>query len=251
MTPSNKHRDAQGARDTVYSAARKTATAFEFDARVAAVFADMIARSVPGYALSLQMISVAARRYAQPRSNCYDLGCSLGASTLCIRREAPMDCRVIGIDNSAAMVERARAVVAEQGSSGAVEIRCENIEHAAYDRASLITLNFTLQFIAVASRTSLLARLHAAMLPGGCLILSEKIAFTDPHEQQLLVNLHHDFKALAGYSALEISQKRDALENVLIPETLDTHRERLLEAGFSRVVPWLQCLNFASLLALK
>jgi tRNA (cmo5U34)-methyltransferase len=89
------------------------------------------------------------------------------------------------------------------------------------------------------------------MRPGGCLILSEKLAFDDPEEQQLLHTLHHGFKQLQGYSALEVAQKRAAIENVLIPESLETHRRRLLAAGFRRVTVWLQCLNFLSLLAQK
>jgi tRNA (cmo5U34)-methyltransferase len=115
----------------------------------------------------------------------------------------------------------------------------------------LITLNFTLQFVPTNARAALLRRIHTGLLPGGCLVLSEKIAFDDAGTQQLLQELHHEYKALQGYSALEIARKRDALDNVLIPETLEVHRTRLHEAGFSRVTLWLQCLNFASLLAIK
>ncbi len=238
-----------GARDAVYAEAREQIAAFRFDAAVAEVFADMIARSVPGYALTLQLIAVAARRFAQPGSRCYDLGCSLGASTLAIRQNAPAGCRVIGIDNSADMVERCRAIVATDTSPVPVEIRCEDVCETALGDASLVTLNFTLQFIPPAGRAALLARIATGMRPGGCLVLSEKLAFDDPAEQELLQALHHDFKQLQGYSALEVAQKRAAIENVLIPETLATHRHRLLAAGFRRVTLGLQCLNFASLLA--
>jgi tRNA (cmo5U34)-methyltransferase len=238
-------------RDTIYANAMEAASAFRFDARVATVFADMISRSVPGYELTLQMIAVAARLYARAGSHCYDLGCSLGASTLSMRRAAPADCRIIGIDNSPAMVERAREIIAEDSSPAAVDILCMDIEQVEFRNASLITLNFTLQFVPTTARAALLRRIYHALLPGGCLVLSEKIAFDDANTQALLQELHHEYKALQGYSALEIARKRDALDNVLIPETLTTHRTRLLEAGFSRVTLWLQCLNFASLLAIK
>ncbi|MBP6382769.1 MAG: carboxy-S-adenosyl-L-methionine synthase CmoA [Pseudomonadales bacterium] len=242
---------ARGARDAVYAEAHEQIAAFRFDAAVAAVFADMITRSVPGYALTLQMIAVAARRFAQPGSRCYDLGCSLGAATLAIRQNVPADCRVIGVDNSADMVERCRVIVATDNSPAPVEIRCEDVCETALGDASLVTMNFTLQFIPPAGRDALLARIASGMRKGGCLVLSEKLAFDDPAEQQLLQALHHGFKELQGYSALEIAQKRAAIENVLIPETLETHRRRLLAAGFGRVTVWLQCLNFVSLLAEK
>lgn len=236
-------------KDALYAAPRERIEAFRFDDSVASVFPDMIARSVPGYALTLEMIAVAARRYARPDSNCYDLGCSLGASTLQIRHNAPPGCRVIGVDNAPAMAERCRTIVAADPCDVPVEIRCEDILDTAIERASFVTLNFTLQFVALEKRLAMLERLNRAMLDGGCLVLSEKIAFDDPGEQSLLQELHHDYKQLHGYSALEVAQKRSALENVLVAETLGTHRERLRAAGFGRVTVWMQCLNFISLLA--
>lgn len=249
--PDRPASNVPSARDAVYAEQRERIDAFRFDAAVADVFADMIARSVPGYALTLQMIAVVASRFARPGTHCYDLGCSLGASTLAIRHHVPHDCVVIGVDNSPPMVERARAIAAADRAAAAIEIRCEDVCAVALRNASLVTLNFTLQFVPPPARPLLLARIATALHSGGCLMLSEKIAFDDPAEQELLGALHHDFKQLQGYSALEIAQKRAALENVLIPETLAAHRERLLDAGFRRVTLWLQCLNFVSLLAEK
>lgn len=240
-----------GSRDAVYAEPRAQLEPFRFDAEVAGVFADMIGRSVPGYALTLQMIGVAAREFARPGTLCFDLGCSLGAATLAMARHVPPDCRVIGIDNSAEMVARCRTIVATEAPAAPVEIRCEDVRETPVHDASLVAMNFTLQFIPTEARAALLARLCAGLAAGGCLVLSEKIAFADPVEQELLQRLHHDFKHLQGYSHLEIAQKRAAIENVLVPETLETHRRRLLEAGFRRVTVWLQCLNFVSLLAVK
>lgn len=238
-----------GPRDTLYAEPRAAPAPFRFDAAVADVFADMIARSVPGYALTLQMLEVAARRFARAGTACYDLGCSLGASTLALRRHADAATRVIGIDVSAPMIERARAIARRELPGAAIEYRCEDIRAATLEPASLVALNFTLQFVPPADRAPLLARIRAALGDGGCLVLSEKLAFADAGTAELLTTLHHDFKALAGYSELEIAQKRSALENVLQPETLEVHRERLLAAGFRRVTVWLQCLNFVSLIA--
>ena len=242
---------AVSGRDSLFSEPLATQLPFRFDAAVADVFQDMISRSVPGYGLSLQMLAVAARRFATPGSVCLDLGCSLAASTLAMRHHVPPGVTLLGIDSSAAMIERARAIVASDAANAPVELRCADIVDTPFPVASLAALNFTLQFVPMDMREALLARVAQALLPGGALVISEKIAFDDPEEQSLLAELHHGFKAQQGYSALEIAQKRNALENVLVPETLATHRARLLAAGFSRVTLWFQCLNFASLLAIR
>ena len=117
--------------------------------------------------------------------------------------------------------------------------------------ASVVVLNFTLQFIPVGERLALIERIYAGLKPGGILILSEKIAFAEPERQHFHVELHHDFKRANGYSDLEISQKRTALEKVLIPETLACHQQRLRAAGFHFVDLWFQCLNFVSMVAIK
>jgi tRNA (cmo5U34)-methyltransferase len=115
----------------------------------------------------------------------------------------------------------------------------------------VVVLNFTLQFLASEERLALLQRIHAGMLPGGVLVLSEKIRFAEETGQQFQERMHLAFKRANGYSEMEISQKRQALERVLIPDTLAEHRERLLQAGFDRVEPWFQAFNFASLAAFK
>ena len=115
----------------------------------------------------------------------------------------------------------------------------------------MVALNYTLQFIAVEQRASLLSNIQQGMVPGGVLLLSEKIQFNDASVNDLFVDLHHDFKRANGYSELEISQKREAIENILVPESLTIHRQRLIDCGFSRVEVWFQCFNFASLVAFK
>jgi cbb3-type cytochrome oxidase maturation protein len=118
-------------------------------------------------------------------------------------------------------------------------------------RRLLCLLDFTLQFIPPEQRLELIQRIHAGLRPDGILILSEKIAFSEPWRQHFHEELHHDFKRANGYSDLEISQKRSALEKVLIPETLACHQERLRAAGFSSSELWFQCFNFVSLVAIK
>ncbi|TBV08123.1 carboxy-S-adenosyl-L-methionine synthase CmoA [Stutzerimonas kirkiae] len=228
---------------------------FVFNEDVARVFPDMIKRSVPGYPTIVENIGVLAARFAQPDSQLYDLGCSLGAVTQALRRHVRTDnCRVIAVDNSHAMLERCREYLHAQDAMFQellpVNVIESDILELDLQAASLVALNFTLQFIPAPRRPELLRKIRQALLPGGALILSEKLRFEEPHQHELLTDLHVAFKRANGYSELEIAQKRSAIENVMKPDSLETHRQRLLEAGFSSVTPWFQCLNFASLIAL-
>lgn len=221
---------------------------FVFDDKVASVFADMIGRSVPGYGQTLQMVELLSHQYAQQGSNLYDLGCSLGAATMALSRGATgKNCRIIGIDNSQAMVGRCQQTLKDE----AVEIICQDILNSDIKNASVIVLNFVLQFIDKEQRLQLLQKIQQGLNPGGVLVLSEKIAFDDEDENQRQITLHQAFKRAQGYTELEISRKRTALENVLIPETLEAHHNRLKEAGFSASNTWFQCFNFSSMIAIK
>lgn len=225
---------------------------FRFDAEVVSVFPDMIKRSVPGYETIIAMTGTLAERYAQADSTCYDLGCSLCASTIAMRRHIrEPGCAIAAVDNSEAMIERCRQVLAQDSGDTPVELICDDINHINFSNASMAVLNFTLQFIPLERRTALLANIAKGLKPEGILVLSEKVAFDDPQHQALMIELHHNFKRANGYSDLEISQKRTALEDVLIPETLDTHRRRLKKVGFTSVDVWFQCFNFASIIAFK
>jgi tRNA (cmo5U34)-methyltransferase len=150
------------------------------------------------------------------------------------------------------MVERCRMNLQRMnGSQTAVDLRCADILETEISAASVVVLNFTLQFIALEERAALIERIYRGMLPGGILILSEKIRFPNSTLDQLFIDAYHSFKQRMGYSDLEISKKRSALENVLIPEAITTHKERALAAGFQTVDVWFQCFNFASLVAIK
>lgn len=239
-------------RDTLYAAPIAAVADFRFDDQVADVFTDMIQRSVPGYATILSAISLLATRFAQPDSYCYDLGCSLGGASLALRHGiGAIPCRIIAVDNSPAMLRRCRERIAQNHDQAPIAMICADIRDVTVIDASLVVLNFTLQFLPPADRLPLLRGIYQGLKPGGALILSEKLAFTDPQQQALHIDMHHAFKRAQGYSDLEISQKRNALENVMIPETLEQHRARLTEAGFASSEPWFQYFNFASLIALK
>lgn len=239
--------------DAIYATPLDEIVDFQFDQRVVDVFPDMIQRSVPGYALMISTLGILAARYAQKNSYCYDLGCSLGAASLAMRqRIAQPGCEIIAVDNSPAMIARAeQLLVHAEDSEVKVSLRCADIQNVDIENASVVVLNLTLQFIPPAQRLALLGRIYAGLRPGGLLVLSEKIAFESPARQQFHQDLHHDFKRANGYTDLEISQKRSALEKVMIPETLDCHQRRLQAAGFGFAEVWFQCFNFVSLGALK
>jgi tRNA (cmo5U34)-methyltransferase len=238
-------------------ATERLPTAFAFDDQVASVFEDMINRSVPGYSTIISMIGVLAERYCGAGSTIYDLGASLGGASFAVTQQLPHDdYRIIAIDNSEAMISRLSAKLAALGELGGketsrIECRHEDLRDSKIEDASMVILNFTLQFIEPAAREALMRKIYDGMLPGGLLIISEKIQFPDPALNELFIDLYHRFKETQGYSKLEISQKRAALENVLIPETLAAHRERLNGAGFHSVDTWFQCFNFASMVAFK
>jgi len=252
-------------RDNIYATPQLDIAGFRFDQTVASVFPDMIKRSVPGYETIIAMTGTLAERYVQPNSRCYDLGCSLGASSIAMRHHIPhksgeghgeSTCEIVAVDNSEDMLSQCRAVIQKDDDCSPVKLTpvnliCGNVQDIPITNASMVVLNFTLQFIPMEQRAELLQRIADGLLPGGVLVLSEKVAFEDPQHQELMIELHHNFKRANGYSDLEISQKRSALDDVLMPETLEAHRTRLRKAGFSSVDVWFQCFNFASLIALK
>lgn len=239
--------------DDIYASPQNEIIDFRFDERVVDVFPDMIQRSVPGYGTLISTIGILAAKYAQKNSHCYDLGSSLGAVTLSMRQHINQsNCDIIAIDNSPAMIERSKQLLAsDQSSIIPVKLVCADIQDVDIENASVVVMNFTLQFIPLDQRLVLIKRIYQGLNPGCILILSEKVAFDEQIQQSFHNDAHHDFKRANGYSDLEISQKRSALENVLIPETIATHQQRLKDAGFGYYEVWFQCFNFVSLVAIK
>lgn len=240
------------ARDTLFSDPIAALGDWTFNEQVADVFPDMIQRSVPGYASIIAMTGMLAERFVRPDSNIYDLGCSLGAASLSVRRHIKTaGCRIIAVDNSAAMAERCRRHMEAFRADTPVEVQQADIRTIPVINASMVILNFTLQFIPLEERQPLLNTIFQGLQPGGVLVLSEKFSFSDSQIDNMLLSMHHDFKRANGYSELEISQKRTMLENVMLTDSVETHQQRLRAAGFSHIALWFQCLNFGSLMAVK
>ena len=241
-------------RDDIFSLPRDRVGQFRFDDQVAEVFPDMISRSVPGYASILSVIEQLAERFVKPETNVYDLGCSLGAATQLIRNQAPKSSTIHAVDNSAAMINRLEEKLATHEAQEPlcdVQLHLADITDLEMSNASMVVLNFTLQFVPAPKRRDLLSQCFDALVPGGVLLLSEKVCFENDDDQELLTELHLDFKRACGYSELEIAQKRTSLENTLIPESITTHLGRLRDVGFPIATPWFQCFSFVSVLAIK
>ena len=226
---------------------------FRFDEKVSEVFPDMIRRSVPGYGHVTGLSGLIAKRYAKPNTIIYDLGCSLGATTIAIANEVTKPgCRIVAVDNSEAMLTRARATTNDRlVNPQAIEWLRKDITDMSFEACSVVVLNFTLQFIAIEQREDLLINIKNSLVPGGLMILAEKVVHDDTQSQQSLTNLHHDFKRANGYSELEIAGKRQAIENILVPETPSAHEARLTRAGFSEITEFFHCINFKAWMAVK
>lgn len=225
---------------------------FKFDESVATVFADMIERSVPGYQTLIELTGSIAKKYAQPDTNIYDLGCALGASMNAMFTAINhQSIQYIGVDNSAAMLAKCEKILQPIIPRHQFQLIEENIEDVKIENACIVVMNFTLQFIEPAMRDQLVARIYQGLVANGVVIISEKIAFGNAQESAMQQQLHEQFKISNGYSELEISQKRIALEKVMILDERERHLHRLRQAGFKNAVQWFQSFNFAAFVGVK
>jgi tRNA (cmo5U34)-methyltransferase len=238
--------------DEVYRDARSAVADFKFDQSVATVFDDMVGRSVPFYAEIQRMIAEMARDFATPESAVYDLGCSTGTTFINLHRGLDPSIRFVGIDNSAEMLDRCRSKLSAHGVDRQVELRFGDLnERIEIENASLAMLILTLQFIRPLRRHRLLADIYSGLNPQGCVIVVEKVLGEESLLNRLFIDYYYEMKRRHGYSELEISQKREALENVLIPYKLLENRELLLETGFRSVDVFFKWYNFCGLVAVK
>jgi len=235
------------AKDQVFSESFTQIKAFEFDEKVVAVFPDMIKRSVPGYDTILKGIAMLAMKYIQPNTAVYDLGASLGAVSLTIDQAiGSQSVEIHAIDNSAAMIAALQDSLSQINPNNQILTHSADISNTAIGNASMVVSNFTLQFIPVEDRAVLCDSIYTGLNEGGVFVLSEKIQSSDS-----MIDYYHGYKKINGYSDMEIAQKRQALEDSLKPDTLQTWQYRLEAAGFMQVEVWFKAFNFVSIVALK
>lgn len=239
-------------RDTIYSKPLSTVKEFVFDEQVVEVFDDMIHRSVPMYE-EVQMATAAlTAEIITPGTTVYDLGCSTGSTliALCTLIKDP-SIRFIGIDNSQAMIDRCAKRLQSCNFQDRVKLIHEDINDSPLPEAQVVILNYTLQFIPPTDRLALLKKIYKALPKSGAILFTEKLSHKDPTLSDVFTTLHLDFKKRNGYSHLEVAQKREALENVLVPLSLEENIELLSDSGFSSIELYLKFYTFGSLIAVK
>ena len=244
MTRSNK--------DRLYASKQDKIDKFVFDQNVAGVFQDMIERSVPGYTALNQLLPIVADQFIQENSNVYDLGCSLGEASISIANStASKNIKIYAVDNSPAMITNLENRLKELRLDIPIEVQHQDVTKVEIKKGSFVILNYTLQFIDRSKRDSLINNIYTNLMDKGALLISEKICYEYQQEEQIMQQLHENYKRQNDYSEMEISQKREALEDVLVRDTHDQHMERLANAGFSKVSVLTKYLNFVSYLAIK
>lgn len=239
-------------RDEVYRSERSAVADFRFGTDVATVFDDMVTRSVPFYVEIQRMIAEMAGDFATPDSVVYDLGCSTGTTFLNMHPKLDPSVRLVGIDNSPEMLDKCRAKLLEHGMARPCELRYADLnEGVVIENASVVMLILTLQFVRPLNRDRLIVDVFRGLRQNGCLILVEKLLGEDSLFNRLFIKYYYDMKRRNGYSELEISQKREALENVLVPYKLLENRELLLRTGFRFVDVFFKWYNFCGMVAVK
>jgi len=239
-------------KDNVFSDVIKKPSDFKFGATVANAFDDMVERSVPFYTEIQRMIIEQAAEFALPGTNVYDLGCSTGTTFLNLDPYVDEQVRFVGLDDSKDMLKKCAAKLQEAKLSREYELKNVDLhDHFEIENASVVILCLTMQFVRPIYREKLLTKIYNGLVPGGVLIISEKILAEDSLFNRNFITYYYDYKRRNHYSDLEISQKREALENVLIPYKLSENLKLLMEAGFSHTEVFFKWYNFSGFTAVK
>ncbi|HCC55179.1 MAG TPA: carboxy-S-adenosyl-L-methionine synthase CmoA [Desulfobulbaceae bacterium] len=240
------------AKDKIFATSHGTVTDFSFDAQTVSVFDDMLVRSVPFYLEVQRMISELTRDFAVPGTNVYDLGCSTGTTLIQLDPILPVGVRLVGCDYSAEMLKKAEEKLKAQGMRHDYHLECMDLNHEVrVENASVVIMNLTLQFVRPLNRERLIQSIAKGVNENGCLILIEKVLSRDSLLNRFFIKYYYDFKEASGYSKLEISQKREALENVLIPYRVQENEDLILKNGFTDCEVFFKWYNFCGYIARK
>ncbi len=243
------------ARDEVFGKTAARGGDFQFNEEVANVFDDMLVRSVPFYLEQQGLIEEIAQRFALPDSLVVDLGCSTGTTLIRFAKLLDSSIKLVGYDNSEPMLDRAKSNAAEMGVTDRIAFSHgdfnENLDELLIENASVVTICWTLQFVRPLFRDRLIRKIYQGMTDGGVLIVTDKVLSNDSTMNRLFIDFYYEFKRRNKYSEEEISRKREALENVLIPYRLDENFELFRRNGFAKVENFFQWYNFAGFLCIK
>jgi tRNA (cmo5U34)-methyltransferase len=238
--------------DTVFKNKIEKSSDFKFDAAVANVFDDMLVRSVPMYLEIQRMITELARDYAMPGTSLYDLGCSTGTTLMSLNKMLDDSVRFVGVDYSADMLRICRENFEKENFKRPYELKEVDLNKSVgIENASVVVLCLTLQFVRPVYRERLLRSVYDQMNPGGCIIMIEKVLADHTDFNRQMIKYYYDFKRRNNYDEMEISQKREALENVLVPYKLIENIELLTHVGFRSPETFVKWYNFAGMIAFK
>ncbi len=222
---------------------------FEFDEQIASVFDDMLNRSVPFYTEVIKLITDMGAKILDENDKVYDLGCSTATTLIELQRKVQKELTLVGVDSSEAMLKRARNK--SKALNIELDLLCDDIFNIDIDNAKLVLSNYTIQFIRPLQREKLIKKIYDGLKDNGVFIFSEKIIYDNPYMNKNIIDLYYDFKKEQGYSEFEISQKREALENVLIPYSEEENKKMIIDAGFKEVYTIFKWLNFTTFIAFK
>jgi len=222
---------------------------FEFDEDVASVFDDMLSRSVPFYKQMLELTTSFAIKYIKEGSTIYDLGCSTASTLISIANHSNKNLDLIGIDTSDAMLIRAKQKTNAYGHN--ITFINDDIFNVDFKKSNVIISNYTLQFIRPLQREKLIKKIYNSLEEGSVFIFSEKVVTDNKVLNKQFIDEYYEFKKTQGYSEFEIAQKREALENVLIPYTYEENKKMIEDAGFKHFDCIFKWVNFATFIAIK
>ncbi len=239
-------------RDELFAEGEFQKGSFSFDEGVATVFDDMANRSIPFYREVVHLTASVGMKFVPENGRIYDIGCSTGNTSLHLAKSLQeKKVQIIGIDPSVAMLKKANEKSAVYTYGHEIKFCEGDVENFSFLPCHMMVMNYTLQFISPEKRGEVLKKLCKCLEKGGVLVLSEKLRQEDEQVEKFNTETYEKFKAGNGYSFLEIANKRQALENILVPRSLDANIELLKSAGFTRVEILFKWLNFATFLAIK
>jgi tRNA (cmo5U34)-methyltransferase len=240
------------AKDEIFREEIQKVADFSFNSSVAQVFDNMVNRSVPFYSEMQRMIAELAADHAKPGTRIYDLGCSTGTTMIGMNTLVPEDIEFIGVDDAVDMLDKCRAKLVESGFTRPYQLQEADLnQKVSIENASVVVLCLTLQFVRPLFREKLLKSVYEGLAPGGVLILVEKILAEDSQLNRDFIKYYYNLKRRNQYNEMEIAQKREALENILIPYKLSENILMLKEAGFGHVEVFFKWYNFSAMIALK
>jgi tRNA (cmo5U34)-methyltransferase len=252
MTVTRLPNTGGGEPDRLFADTTQEIADFAFDNKTAEVFDDMVGRSVPFYDEIQRMVGEIAADFAEPGTMLYDLGCSTATTLLALDPVIDPSVGFVGVDNAPDMLAKAEAKIKASKLERRYDLIQADLHHfSGFDQASVVTMVLTLMFIRPLHRLRFMERLYRGLRPGGCLVLVEKLTVADSTLNRLFINHYYDYKRRNDYSDLEITRKREALENVLIPYRLEENVELLRTAGFRTADEFFRWYNFGGLIAVK